>query len=376
MILVVTLFVLSRLKDRETEVSGEAAPTSVQMDIPDAAEAGGLGTKLDGYRSQSDHEVEDYWRRMGEQRDAAESGEVAKTEDPLAVSGNEKKGNDRVADVTGVSMPSYDEMFGRLSKAAEESKAAEIEKERRREEAKAKRIDDMQKRQMSTAKQLIDYQAKAYGEAQEGAAVAEDPEPVAKEEPVEQIPVAKARVSRAGGVSSMDDEWYQSGTGVSSWDDEPVEMDENYPFKCMFVRQEKLKSGQRVSVRLLEDMIVDGQLVPKNTHLMATCTIGNRVEINVSNIDYRGRIMQLNYDAYDNDGLKGIYAPDLEDAKTLENVKSTLKQSGMSALRSSVGRYVNDLLQAGSLVIQGTGSERTVSIPAGYQFYLVKSKNK
>ena len=194
----------------------------------------------------------------------------------------------------------------------------------------------------------------------------------------ERIDVESVRVVKSGGISSMDDEFGNVATsGISTLDSNGVDLetDEAYPFKCMFVRQEKLKSGQRVSIRLLEDIVVEGQLVKKNTHLNAVCTIGDRIDIKVSNIELPGRIVNLDFDGYDNDGVRGIYAPDLGNDNTLEDA---LKQAGVSAVRrranTLVGQTVQDILSAGSMVITGTGRDRSVMVPSGYQFYLVRHK--
>ena len=150
---------------------------------------------------------------------------------------------------------------------------------------------------------------------------------------------------------------------------------EEYPFKCMFVRSGKLKSGERVSIRLLEDMVIDGQLVPKNTHLMAVCSIGSRLDLNVASIDLGGKIINLDYDAYDNDGTKGIYCPGISD-RTASQAASTAVSGARSRLTSRIGRAAQDVVNTGLSLITLSGGETAVQVPAGYQFYLVKSRRK
>ena len=79
------------------------------------------------------------------------------------------------------------------------------------------------------------------------------------------------------------------------------------PFKCMFVRDQKITSGQRVTLRLLEDYNQDGVRIPANTHLAAICKIGDRLELQVRSLEMNGRIIPLALDAYDTDGMQGIY---------------------------------------------------------------------
>ena len=145
----------------------------------------------------------------------------------------------------------------------------------------------------------------------------------------------------------------------------------------MFVRQEKLKSSQRVSIRILEDIVVEGHLIKKNTHLTATCSIGDRVDLKVTSINVGGRFLNLDFDAYDNDGTRGIYAPRLNDDTRVEE---SFKRAGISTVRrrmsTMVGQTAQDFLNAGTAVITGSGKDPSVIIPAGYEFYLVKKVKK
>lgn len=350
-----------------SEQPAEQRTVSIGTDFPEAENDDLARSKMDAYQQGSSQRgIEDYWDRMD-----ASSGEV---EDPLGSAEGEREGAQGSRNGSGgVREVSYEELFGGLSDDAERRRAEdEANRERRRKEDR-EYYENLYRERMSQ------YQS---GGAQPAPApVAEQPAPQPEAEPVpeapkepERIDVEQVRVTRSNGISTMDDGF--GSFGVSSWGDDEVPADENYPFKCMFVRQEKLKNGQRVAVRLLEDMVIDGQLVPRNTHLMATCQITNRVMLTVTTLDYRGKLLSLNYEAYDNDGAKGIYAPDLENSETLEQLKSTGINMGMRRMQSAAGQYVSDLLQAGQMVIMGTGKDRSVLVPAGYQFYLVKGKGQ
>ena len=65
------------------------------------------------------------------------------------------------------------------------------------------------------------------------------------------------------------------------------------PFRCMFVKDQKLKSGQRVTLRLLEDYNTDGIRIPANTHLAAICKIGDRLELQVRSLDALASTQQV-----------------------------------------------------------------------------------
>ena len=196
--------------------------------------------------------------------------------------------------------------------------------------------------------------------------------PAEAEEPIPQtINIPSETVHRSEVISSLGD-W--SDGSVSSLDETHADIcpDEMHPFKCMFVREEKIKHGQRVSVRLLEDIVVGGQLVPKNTHIMASCSIGSRLDLEITNIEMQGRILSLGYEAYDTDGVKGIYCPDVGSAG--KTVKSHGTSLAGTALSSRIGRLASDIVSTGVSLAQSASGERTVTVPAGYTFYIVKKR--
>ena len=85
-----------------------------------------------------------------------------------------------------------------------------------------------------------------------------------------------------GIITSLDDDFDDPSVRYSS--------SAKVPFRCMFVRDQKVIDGQRVTVRLLEDYSVDGVFVPANTHLAAVCKVSDRLELSVGSIDINVRI--------------------------------------------------------------------------------------
>lgn len=123
----------------------------------------------------------------------------------------------------------------------------------------------------------------------------------------------KADEAEAIDLSARDD-------GIISYLDEALpEVSAGYreirPFRCMFIRDEKVSNGQRVTVRLLEEYALDGVIIPANSHLTAICKISDRLELDVKSWEINGRIIPLQLCAYDMDGLKGIYCPETLSAK-------------------------------------------------------------
>lgn len=224
--------------------------------------------------------------------------------------------------------------------------------------------------------QIQDSLARLSAEKSVTGGEAEAKEPEQKDEPLPTLASSEgASAKRSGVVSSMDDGWDSSGL-VSSLDDSGAAAGEgeDYPFKCIIVRESKVRDGERVAIRLLEDMVVGGLLIPKNTHLMATATIGKRLFFKVSSVEVGGRIYSLNYDAYDaHDGTMGIYCPDLNKA-IKDQAKSRALSSVSSRLRGGILGVAGDVVDVGVSVAQSAQGVVTVTVPAGYPFFIVASK--
>ena len=185
-------------------------------------------------------------------------------------------------------------------------------------------------------------------------------------EPTKPEPVTEVR--RTSIISSLDDEAGLIGSLGS--DDTIFTDDGTRPFPCMFSKECRLRDGDRVSIILLEDIVVSGTLVPRNTHLMATATLSNRLELKIASLELGGRIISFGYEAYDIDGSKGIYCPDVGSERSTVRSRGTGLAS--STLSSRMGRVASDVVSTGVSLLQSRDGERTVSVPAGYAFFIMK----
>ena len=165
---------------------------------------------------------------------------------------------------------------------------------------------------------------------------------------------------------------------ITTLDDEPSE-GVNYgirPFRCMFVRDQKIKSGQRVAVRLLEDYVDGAVRIPANTHLSAICKIGERLELQVRSLEMNGRIVPLLLEAYDSDGLPGIYCPETSAAKNARKASDEAISTAGRTFGGLVGDLASTVLRTGASIAKSASGEVSVAVVNGYEFYLVKSERR
>ena len=169
-----------------------------------------------------------------------------------------------------------------------------------------------------------------------------------------------------GIITSLDDDFNDPSVRYSS--------SAKVPFRCMFVRDQKVVDGQRVTVRLLEDYSADGVFVPANTHLAAVCKVSDRLELSVRSVEINGRILPLQLVAYDTDGLVGIYCPETSASRNSRRASSDAISAANSTFGGLVGDLANTVLRTGATIAKSASGELSVKIVSGYEFYLVKSE--
>lgn len=155
------------------------------------------------------------------------------------------------------------------------------------------------------------------------------------------------------------------------------------PVKATFLKNEKLVSGNRVIMRLMQDMtLADGTVIPANTHVTGTCSIGRRMKINVTMLHYGGRMFPVDISVYDNDGTEGIYCPLVEEASSAKKRAKKVAEGVVSSAGTLVGTLVTGNPIIGSMATNGIrsatssiSSDGTVSVDvsAGYEFFVYEN---
>lgn len=393
--LIVCVMLLPKLRGLGGKDGGEAsAPASQAVEIQDPEAREMADSKIEAYSSsRASSSVARYWDDLEEEADELLGDETE--EEGEALSGGPSSSS-------APAPASEDDLFASLTSGASggsRQQTPEETKPVKKQAAKRSSSGGGGSRgsSSSSASQNApkpgepgyrEYRMKQYyegmdaavqrGEAQKAAAASSgeaSTEITASSEPLNaSVPIGDDAPVRKS--SAMSDLCTGAGSGFSTLGDEASETvpeSEDYPFECMFVRAEKLRSGSRVSVRLLEDMVVGGTLIPKNTHLMAMCSIDDRLQLTVSSVEMNQKIYSLGYEAYDTDGSRGIYCPDLT-----QQDRQKVANSGLSSISGILGRRVGSIastaVSTGVSIAQSKTGEVTVSVPAGYRFFIVKKQ--
>ena len=219
-----------------------------------------------------------------------------------------------------------------------------------------------------TSDERLDYErrrAEMVRDVLTGGAAEEAPAEEPKQEP---LSIDLSAVGAADGI-------------ISSLDDDAEDVTVQYegskrPFRCMFVRDQKLTSGQRVTLRLLEDYVEGGVRIPANTHLAAICKIGDRLELQVRSLEMNGRIIPLALDAYDTDGMQGIYCPETSASKNSRTATNDAISTAGTTFGGLVGDIASTVIRTGATIAKSASGELSVSVVSGYEFYLVKAERR
>jgi conjugative transposon TraM protein len=115
-----------------------------------------------------------------------------------------------------------------------------------------------------------------------------------------------------------------------------------------------VEAGSTVKLRLLQDVQLEGRLIPRNSFLYGTCSMaGNRLTIAATSVQYQGNLLPVSLKAFDIDGNEGLNIPGSVDRDALkQGAAQGVSSADMLTLSPSLGA------QAAGIAIQ-TGKALT-----------------
>ena len=143
-----------------------------------------------------------------------------------------------------------------------------------------------------------------------------------------------------------------------------------------------ITSGQSVRLRLLEDMRVGRYVLPRNTLITGEGSIkGERLDIEILQVEYNGTIIPVELTVHDNDGQAGIFIPGSMEARAAKEMAANLGQNlgtSISITNQSAGDQL--LSEVGRGAIQGVSQyiskkmrEEKVHLKSGYTLMLYQT---
>lgn len=144
-------------------------------------------------------------------------------------------------------------------------------------------------------------------------------------------------------------------------------------------------SGQSVRLRLLEAMRVGKYVLPRNTLITGEGSIkGERLDIEILQVEHNGTIIPVELTVHDNDGQAGIFIPGSMEASAAKEMAANLGQNlgtSISITNQSAGDQL--LSEVGRGAIQGVSQyiskkmrEEKVHLKSGYGLMLYQNNNQ
>ncbi|MVN79101.1 conjugative transposon protein TraM [Hymenobacter sp. HMF4947] len=134
-----------------------------------------------------------------------------------------------------------------------------------------------------------------------------------------------------------------------------------------------VEAGSTVKLRLLQDVQLEGRLIPRNSFLYGTCSMaGNRLTIAATSVQYQGNLLPVSLKAFDIDGNEGLNIPGSIDRDALkQGAAQGVSSADLLTMSPSLGA------QAAGIAIQ-TGKALTgrkiktvkIHLKANYQLLL------
>lgn len=139
-----------------------------------------------------------------------------------------------------------------------------------------------------------------------------------------------------------------------------------------------VSDGQALRIRLLEPMVVDDRFIPKGTVVTGGTRIqGERLDILVTSLEYKGTLLPVELEVYDSDGRQGIPVPNSMEYDAAREIAANMGGSMNSSINISTDAGAQIASDLGKGVIQGvsqyvTKRMRTVKITlkAGHRLLL------
>ena len=158
--------------------------------------------------------------------------------------------------------------------------------------------------------------------------------------------------------------------------------DKNTISACIYGAQ-SVTDGQAVKLRLLEPMAVADKIIPRNAVVVGTAKIqGERLDIEITSLEYAGTIIPVELAVYDTDGQPGIFIPNSMEMNAVREVVANMGGSLGSSINISTNAGAQLASDLGKGLIQGTSQYiakkmRTVKVhlKAGYKVMLYQDRD-
>lgn len=157
--------------------------------------------------------------------------------------------------------------------------------------------------------------------------------------------------------------------------------DEGGLVKAMVDESLKVVDGSRIRLRLMDEVTIEGRVVPKGTYLYAVVSgfEAQRVKAEVSSILFKSDFLKVSLSIYDTDGIEGLYVPESlfrelrKDASSqaLSQNLSMQGSSGEQNAESMMFQTLQNIYQSASSAISNNIKRNKAKLKYNTSVYLI-----
>jgi len=140
-----------------------------------------------------------------------------------------------------------------------------------------------------------------------------------------------------------------------------------------------LVNGGTVKLRLLGDVTINGNLVPKDNFIYGTASLaGERLIVTINSVRYQNGLLPVALSVYDMDGQAGIYIPGAVTRDVAkQSTDNALQSVALNSLDPSIGAQAATAgIETAKNLISKKVKLIRVTVKAGYHVLLKDNNNK
>ena len=167
--------------------------------------------------------------------------------------------------------------------------------------------------------------------------------------------------------------------GFYSLDESVPTDDTQNAIQAVIHETQTIVAGSTVKLRLVNDVYINGMLIPKDNFLFGEATLnGERLGIKINSMRYQNSLFPVQLSVYDMDGMDGIYIPGaITRDVSKQSADRAIQGIGLTTLDPSLGAQA---ASAGIETARDLISKKVklvkVTVKAGYQVLLRDEKQK
>jgi conjugative transposon TraM protein len=167
--------------------------------------------------------------------------------------------------------------------------------------------------------------------------------------------------------------------GFYSLDESGLTEDSQNAIQAVIHETQTLVAGSTVKLRLVNDVYINGILIPKDNFLFGEAKLNReRLDIEIGSIRYQNSLFPVQLSVYDMDGMNGIYIPGaISRDVAKQSADRSIQGIGLTTMDPSLGAQAASAgIEAARDLISKKVKLVKVTIKAGYQVLLRDEKQK